>query len=72
MFLYFLSKATVPSLNSVLIVEFNGSGVLQRSFLSCSERNKSIKLWPVMGSSPEPVELSREEAKTISSAFLEA
>ena len=69
---YFLSNVTVPSLYSVLMVELSGSGVLQLSFLSCSAVNKSMYRCPVMGSSPEPVDDSREEAKTMASAFLEA
>ena len=36
-------------------------------FLSCSLRNKSMKAWPVMGSSSVPVDDSRDDAKIISS-----
>ena len=70
--LNFGSKVTVPSLNGVFTVLFNGSGTLHLPFLSAEERNKSMKLSPVMGSSPDPVEDSREEAKMTSSPFFAA
>ena len=66
------SNATVPSFASVFTAPTTGSGVLHLPFLSWVEVNKSMNASPVMGSSPLPVDVGREEEKTSSSPFFEA